>query len=443
MKKKTKQNKIALIPTKIVEEIKSLGLSKIQEQKCFHLVSIIRNKSRKDNDNYFSFSEIPSEYLKKVFTEKYKQTVDYLLAGNIILRDNTFMFGDNTKCISYKVDNRFMDDKLGYSIISYNSVLFDSKPEYVRNRELFIQDIKQLNIDTKKLISITNEKIDKLNISSFRVNEEISEDSIYVCFKKGNYEQRYNTTTEKALETARKHNISLIQDKRKFFLMDEGEFIAMKKDFILASYTDSISKIEKKYWYADRNATNQRLDTNITNMCGELMKEIINSNDLVELDLSNSQFSILSHIIPSEVTGKDVELFKKLSYSGELYDYIKEIIGLESKKEAKQVTFELLFSSYKNRSKKLALLKKVFPNVIEWINNYKKENGSEQFAIMLQKKESEIFIDHIWKELKRQKYFALTKHDCIICKKEDESAISEFIQMYFDSIGFEGKINKG
>ena len=114
--------------------------------------------------------------------------------------------------------------------------------------------------------------------------------------------------------------------------MDEGEFIAMKKDFILASYTDSISKIEKKYWYADRNATNQRLDTNITNMCGELMKEIIHSNDLVELDLSNSQFSILSHIIPSEVTGNDVELFKKLSYSGELYDYIKEIIGLESKK---------------------------------------------------------------------------------------------------------------
>ena len=86
-------------------------------------------------------------------------------------------------------------------------------------------------------------------------------------------------------------------------------------------------------------------------------------------------------------------------------------------------------------------MKELFPNVINYISDYKRENGDSEFAIMLQLKESEIFIDDIWMTLKEDGFFALTKHDSIICKKEDENVIRDFITMYFDSIGLEGTLS--
>lgn len=439
---KIKIKRLSLLPTELVNDIKSLNLTRIQENKCLHLVNLIRNKSRKKNNNYYGYVEIPSALLKKIYSVKYIITINYLLEKEIIIKDNLYKFGDNidSKCIYYKINDKYKES--GYTSISLHSILFNTNPHYTKDRDMFISDIKQLKIDRDKLMKITMNKFNSITISDFKTNEQINETRIEVIFKNGNYESKYWTTLDNALEKAKEYNFSLIQDKRKFYIMDEEEFIHLKKDFIFCSYRDSIDKLEKKYYYASRNSTNNRFDSNITNMCNKIIDEIMQKNNLVELDLSNSQFAIMSYVMPQELKGDDISLFKRLCYEGGLYEYIQEVLQLDTRKEAKQVTFELLFSSYKNKSPLLNKLKEFFPNVIQWINDYKKENGSNQFAIMLQKKESEMFIDDIWKELKKQKFFALTKHDCIICKKEDEQPIREIIEIYFDYIGFEGKLNK-
>ena len=439
--KKIKTNKLTILPSQLVEDIKKLKLTKIQENKCIHLVSLIRNKSKKDNDNYYSYVEIPSNYLKKVIHSNYKPFMNILINNKIIICDYKRIWNTtNNKSYYYCINNKYNILNNNYSYISFNSLYYIKQTEYQRNKEWFIDDIEQLNIDTDKLKSILYKTIDNLDITNFRINEQIQDDGINVTLKIGNYEKKYYTSLEKALITAKKHNLTVIQNKRKFYIMDVNEFIRMKKDFITVSYLDSIDKIKKGYWFANRNVTNNRLDSNITNMCSELIDEIKESNNLVELDLNNSQFSILSYILPKDVIGDDVSLFKELSYSGKLYEYLMEIMSLESRKEAKQLTFELLFSSHKNHCKKIKLLKEIFPNVINWINNYKETYGSNEFAVMLQTKESEMFISDIWVHLKKKKYFALTKHDCFLVKKEDEDEIREYIQMYFDSIGFEGKL---
>ena len=64
-------------------------------------------------------------------------------------------------------------------------------------------------------------------------------------------------------------------------------------------------------------------------------------------------------------------------------------------------------------------MKKIFPTVIEWIDNFKKQNGYSQFSISLQKIESKFFIDHLLFEIKKLKFFCLTKHDSLIIRKED------------------------
>jgi hypothetical protein len=77
---------------------------------------------------------------------------------------------------------------------------------------------------------------------------------------------------------------------------------------------------------------------------------------------------------------------------------------------------------------------------MNWIDKYKKDNGYENFAIMLQKKESEIFIDGIYKDIIRSKVWSLTKHDSIICKSGDYDKVKQIMEDYFDKIKFKGTL---
>lgn len=203
------------------------------------------------------------------------------------------------------------------------------------------------------------------------------------------------------------------------------------------TYNDAVLAIERGNLRAGRNKTNNRLDTNITNLCSLLTDEIANQNNLVQIDLSNSQFAILSYILQYIMDTDDYKRFKELSVIGGLYEFVQENLGLESRKEAKNAMFEILFSKRRNNTKSKSKLKKLFPTVIEWVDNYKKENGDDNFSIMLQKKESEIFIDMILNCIIKKKIFALTKHDSLIVKESDKEKVLELISDYFKLIGFE------
>ena len=48
-------------------------------------------------------------------------------------------------------------------------------------------------------------------------------------------------------------------------------------------------------------------------------------------------------------------------------------------------------------------LKILFPSVVEVVDAYKKENGYNKFSISLQQRESGIFIDGLWKQIKKKK----------------------------------------
>ena len=99
--------------------------------------------------------------------------------------------------------------------------------------------------------------------------------------------------------------------------------------------------------------------------------------------------------------------------------------------------FEVMFSSKRNNSIFKQKIKELFPSVVDWIDNYKKVHGDEQFSIMLQKYESDLFIDKILKRIKKQKFFCITKHDSLIVKKEDYETILAITENEFESIGME------
>jgi hypothetical protein len=434
MKKETQRT---TLPTKLIEDIELLQLTKPTYNKVLKLIDVIKKKSYQgDSKLYTSYIPLSSTYLIKALGVEYNKITNKLVNTNILRRNDSYIVGK--KCKQYAINSKYFINKE----METKSIQYEIKTDWELTKEekeldkLFRKDFGSLKIVINKLYTLTDNAISKLSINDFRVNEQILEGSFELHRENG-----YSgyITRAKALELAKKLNVSVIQNKKKFYLMDETEFINAKKNTLTLAYYDSIDKINKKYYRARRNNTNGRLDTNITNMCTLLIDEVANDNDLVNIDLANSQFAVLSYILPDNITGNDVDLFKELSATGTLYEHIQTVLNLNTRKEAKIITFELLFGSVSNTSKGLKQLKQEFPTVIKWINDYKRSND-EHFAVMLQKTESNIFIDDIYYELKKQDMFCLTKHDSVMVKKEDEQYIREFITQYFDTIGFNGTL---
>jgi hypothetical protein len=163
-------------------------------------------------------------------------------------------------------------------------------------------------------------------------------------------------------------------------------------------------------------------------------------NNLSQIDLGNSQFALLASTLPSELVHPTTVEFKEAAATGVLYELVQSKLNLPSRKRAKQTTFELLFSSHKNRSEDLSKMRVEFPEVMEYIDTFKIENGHKKFSISLQKIESELFIDNILKQLSSLSLGCLTKHDSVICKKQDLDEVLEIMNLVFRSKNIKGNL---
>ena len=73
-------------------------------------------------------------------------------------------------------------------------------------------------------------------------------------------------------------------------------------------------------------------------------------------------------------------------------------------------------------------------------HEFKEKYGDNQFAIMLQKKEAEIFIDNLYVMIREEDIFCLTKHDSLIVKSCDEFKVRNIIEEYFKNVEFKATI---
>ncbi len=76
------------------------------------------------------------------------------------------------------------------------------------------------------------------------------------------------------------------------------------------------------------------------------------------------------------------------------------------------------------------------PNVVDFMDDYKKKHGYKNFSIELQKREANIFIDNLLYNIKANGFFCITKHDSLIVRKSNLEEILQMLRSYFDFIGF-------
>ena len=100
--------------------------------------------------------------------------------------------------------------------------------------------------------------------------------------------------------------------------------------------------------------------------------------------------------------------------------------------------FSILFSSNLFKSAEKDKLKELFPTVINWIDDFKRNNGYKSFSIELQKLESNFFIDNLLKRIKKHGLFCLTKHDSLIIRRHDYVPIVTIIKNISQEFGYDG-----
>ena len=425
--------------------INGLKLSKTDKSHCFKFIGILLRDSLEEFGNLISFVPKPQTYLIKTFDNSYYKWLNVLMVEMIVIRNNYYSHEEGV-CYQYHVSPSFfpegppLNTLCNYNYLEplvslgYKDIIKGVNKEHNLHNNWFEEDVSTLVIDYDKLMNLVRNRIDNLSIEDFQVDEQIKEHAIKLYSTNG---KSYYVKTINAIDKAKKQGKSLIKDDGKYGLTEPTTFLNNKKQSIAFSYLTSLIRLQRKNLKAERNPTNRRLDTNFTNMSSILLDEICLQNDLVQIDLSNSQFAILTNVLKEHLDSDDFKRFKELSVSGQLYAYIQQIISLESVNEAKNAMFEIMFSSRRNNTTSKAKLKELFPSVIGWIDRYKKAYGDKQFSIMLQNIESEIFIDCLLTKIKKMKLFCLTKHDSLIVRRNDYTKVLNVLKEEFAKISLE------
>lgn len=455
---KTTRESYVTLPIELRNDIQNLPLTKTQISHCYKFVGILYRDSIADHWDATIPTPKPQNFLTKVFDDKYYKWLNFLIENDIVIRYGTpsnvihksYDYVVNPKYIS-KLTNYYesllLVNQESQSInvlckenyceplctVTYKDIIKNETHVDYTYKKWFIDDMSTLEIQYDNLQDIALERINELSIDEFIVDNEVLPPSIEVYYDNGLVLYR---NTNQVLSDLSNEEL-LIKDSGRYKIVNPVRFLSKKKATMKIYYSNSIERIKNNCLNAKRNLTNNRLDSNLTNMASILVDEICLQNHLIQIDLSNSQFVLLTNLIKNDLKSDDYKLFKELSVSGELYGFIAEKLSLKNKENGKSLMFEVMFSSRRNNSVFKQKIKELFPSVVDWIDNYKKVHGDNQFSIMLQKYESDLFIDKILKRIKKQKLFCITKHDSLIVKKEDYETIIAITENEFESIGLE------
>lgn len=470
-----KQQIKAMLPTALIAAIDQLELSRIMRGKCYKLSNILLYKTlvmAKDIDCKVVLS---SAYMEKVFDKSYHKFFKRMNEEDILLSDNFYTKG---KAKNYRINPEYINDEfaevvydeivekvngrnigtsnkhdefstnepgdsnnnlspgvppisshshfpISYSILSSYSFSHSTSntpsPYIPRVFEDFCvhDDLESLKYDISKLKAATRHAVANIIPRNFRINDQIKSKSFKVINRLT--ETSYYTNREKATNWCKKHECDLIENGGKYYIDKLDEYIKSKKCSKTCSYHWQISKLTQKHFYANRNPTNYRLDHNLTSTPKTLLEVIKQDNDLVEIDIKNSQFTFHAYWMKENgwLQYEDVCTYYDLAIEGNIYEELAGTFNV-TRDKAKELMMELAFSSHKHSSTLKKQFRGVFPNVLRHIEEYKSNaESSKLFSIELQKRESELIIDHIYPRIKSEGIFCLTRHDSLLVRRDE------------------------
>lgn len=427
---------------------------------CLDMIHNVIQKSnfiKSRSDNRILYAPMSSVYLKKRYGNNYKLHRQFLDTHSLIYSDHayenkaTYFYLQSSETYQRIINSR--KELIQDSLIDKS--LSDVIHTYCFTKNIEIDSLDTINIDVK-------------GISKNRIYDKWYKVKVLITKSNKSYFTKDYEADSKYINNAPKHIKKMGSHFRKNFkldtksalkhthkkYLDELEFTDDKEENQkaynrYASRINSIMIIEKgktnKSLRFNRNLTNDRLDTNLTNMASDLKPFIIGWKDMVYLDLKNSQ-PVLFNVELNKRYDKgsatlkaEIDRYRKATFIGEWYE---ELMGIYNKDRdsCKDIWMCIAYSKNKSYKGYKKPFKKDYPEIFKIIETSKVINYQD-FAIKLQKLESKIFIDKICKELVDVGIIPFTVHDALIVQKsKQEEALKIMTKVLTEHLGDTPKI---
>jgi len=349
--------------------------------KTAYLVDIIHNLILKyyfKKDNYFNLYSL---ILKEKYGYQYNFYMDYLVEKGILHKVKEYKKGKNARI--YKLNQKLIDEP----ILRFKN-----------------EDKILLNKYKKAVSSIENEDIDKNSILP-EIKQKIVMDlfSVSIDYEKAVY-YLDNTKQDNDSYNKNKYSVETIRDKQIFYHFDG---------------------------YG-------RVHTNFTILKSYIRKNclLIDGEETCEIDISNSQPLFLSKIIHEEgnyVDEHEFNIFCRLVYNGEFYQFLMDKFGIKEKKTCKEIIYRTFFGKNTNTSN--SPFAKMFPSIYNFIVDYKSDYGDYRLlSHKLQNEESNFIFNKLIKNINiiNPDISIITIHDSIIVQKKYKEFVEKMMYSYLE-----------
>lgn len=237
----------------------------------------------------------------------------------------------------------------------------------------------------------------------------------------------------------------------------------------------TINMINDEELYFNQNKTNNRIDSNLTNLSSDIRKFLFDTK-FHHIDCKNSQPSLINivlefimtqnqyghsslgetvdNILTKHLTQKELGKLRKSPFRNKkakeeffrfkndtlkndlylkLQENFQEYYGkIIPRKEIKTIMYKVFFSNNYSYIKEKEIFKKSYPIIYQIIYNMKQEKHN-RFALCLQNIESHIFIDRICKKLCQEGIIPMTIHDSVIVPEKDIERTLEIMKdVYYE-----------
>lgn len=430
---KIESDRVITLPTKLIEDVKSLGLNKIDTNKAFQFIKIVEGKSNKKYRIPNAKVPIPNTFLKKMYSSRYMKFLT-ALKGKGIIECNEVYRVDIGRCKEYNIRGLYFGGDITCS--TYVLLCRTLKKSLHLTEEFFLSDYSKLLINKDKLRLELQNVLDHMKRKKYEKNEDFRDIVGKVVFMDGSVEPRDMNLVKLKKKLSGTGN-DIIKFRNKFYVGTEETFKNLRYWNVKNATEDVINKLHNKEYWARICKRNGRFDTIISGTHNYLIKHIMEDNDLVSIDLCNSQFAFLAHLLPDD---RQYKLFKKLCGEGNLYHHLQTIADVQGKKFTKLDAITTLFMRDDVDTDNKRFMTDIFPHPMAWIKRFKQQNGNIELALTLQRLESDMFIRDMYTDIKSRGLFCLTKHDSFLVKKYDAELVRSIINDYFCGVNFKGTL---
>lgn len=349
---------------------------KNQKLKSAYLVDIIHNMLLKyyfKKENIFTLSAV---ILKDKYGHLYNYYIDYLKDNNLIELKRNYFAGKSSRM--YSLSTKILSDRI---------LRFENTDKFLIRK--YIAKHLQFELDKNNLIPKTIKL--KLIDDLYKVSIEFDRAIFYLDSLKNEDMDIYNRN---------RYSVESINKNHIFY------------------HFDSFG----------------RMHTNFTILKSFVRKNclLIDGEPTCEFDIKNSQPLFLSKLIQDSNTSwvkqDEFQLFSVLVKNGNFYQYLIDNLALESKSDAKNLTYKVLFGQNRPNSKMDQKFITLFPTIHNFIKLYKKEMGDYKIlSHELQRQESNLVFNSIIQRLMNDHPYisVITVHDSIIVPLKYKNCVSE------------------